>query len=301
LNRTAQLLAFLASLLPACAPASHPAPARSPLLASLEGTWGVPGSDVSCSRNPETIQFSDDGAWMLLTFREPIAAPDGSQRRELRYRLRSIATDHVRLEMEGETRRTETGELVVWDLLQVAPEAHCWRRTDWKASACTPRRHRCGSDGDSRELMRTVVSEILGQLQRGEFDAIAASYFLPDSLSPEAAASERRRLAEELAALTRALGHPTGLGEYVQPAGEERRGMVEVSVTHGFWDLAAESSELYVQTFSTRFRRGGDGFFQIICVPSGHPLALSFAVPDARLQWIEEIGRIRLRGLAPGR
>jgi pimeloyl-ACP methyl ester carboxylesterase len=31
----------------------------------------------------------------------------------------------------GETRKTESGDRVVWDLILLSPDSYCWRRTDW--------------------------------------------------------------------------------------------------------------------------------------------------------------------------
>ena len=62
------------------------------------------------------------------------------------YRIVGEASRVMRMQMVGEVRRTETGDLVVWDLVLLDADSFCWRRVDWPPEACTKRLTRCEVD-----------------------------------------------------------------------------------------------------------------------------------------------------------
>ncbi len=43
----------------------------------------------------------------------------------------------------GETRLTDAGEPVVWDLVLKSEDSFCWDRTDWEQGGCTKNNARC--------------------------------------------------------------------------------------------------------------------------------------------------------------
>jgi hypothetical protein len=111
------------------------------------GTWDWMHGDTTCTTNPHTVSFSRDGRFMVLTFAR---ADSATGQREYRYRIleagKEVIPDvpHViRAAMEGETRRTPDGKLVVWDLILASRNRYHWHRTDWPEMAVTNAIVRC--------------------------------------------------------------------------------------------------------------------------------------------------------------
>ena len=124
------------------------APERPALFDELEtGQWGWSQGKNRCDDNPHSIEFSDDGREMLLTRAHSTRNFAGAMVRTSRYDVLDVQDGVVRMKLRGEGRRTEEGELVVWDLRLLGPSAYCWHRTDWPAADCTNRVVRCGGEG----------------------------------------------------------------------------------------------------------------------------------------------------------
>jgi len=72
-------------------------------------------------------------------------SPDGGQVRvnEIVYEVLADQGKALRLRVVGETRKTDAGVPVEWDLLMLNADTFCWRRTDWTAGACTALLRRC--------------------------------------------------------------------------------------------------------------------------------------------------------------
>lgn len=111
-----------------------------PIFARVAGTWDWPGRPGSCRDEPHTLSFTPDGRFMLLTFAKPV---DSTGTREVRYAVRGHTERSVRGAIVDETRRTDAGQLVVWDLVLVTPTSYRWHRTDWEEGAFTPEVVRC--------------------------------------------------------------------------------------------------------------------------------------------------------------
>jgi hypothetical protein len=43
-----------------------------------------------------------------------------------------LTPTRIRGAIRGETRRTDSGVPVVWDLVMIGPDEYRWRRTDWR-------------------------------------------------------------------------------------------------------------------------------------------------------------------------
>ena len=117
----------------------------------LQGTWDFAHGDTTCKGNRHEITFSPDRQEMFLTFQTPFDTATGE--RVTRYKVVARGRDvhphipHIlRTAMEGETRRTASGELVLWDILLVTPNRYHWHRTDWAPGGVTRPIIRC--DGD---------------------------------------------------------------------------------------------------------------------------------------------------------
>lgn len=112
------------------------------------GRWDWSHGDSTCLGNQHEISFSEDGSEMLLTFDRPLN--DSSEDPVVRYRITGSGERiHenlrfvIRAEMDGESRTTDSGELVVWDLIMATPNRYHWHRTDWPQLGVTNAVVRC--------------------------------------------------------------------------------------------------------------------------------------------------------------
>jgi hypothetical protein len=109
----------------------------------LPGSWGWKDSDqVGCATNPHQLSFTKNRQLMLLTTKKPFDGPDGRPMSTVRYRVLETSP-HLRMSIEGETRTTPSGDLVVWDLVMLSNDRYCWHRTDWPQGSCTKTNERC--------------------------------------------------------------------------------------------------------------------------------------------------------------
>lgn len=152
--RRLSLLALAAASLGACqvryadSPPAAPARTDGPdVFALVVGTWDWSRGDSTCLGNRHTIMFSGDRREMIVTFRQPV---DSIGRREVRYRILQAGGTVlpnlpyvIRGAVVGETRRTDRGEPVVWDLILASPNRYHWHRTDWGELGLTGAVVRC--------------------------------------------------------------------------------------------------------------------------------------------------------------
>jgi len=108
----------------------------------LPGNWGWEGTD-ECAVAPASLRFSSHQQRMHIVH-SPVR-DDGTRepRREASYTITGQAKNVLSMTMDGEDRTDHAGRLVTWDLVVLDPDAYCWRRSDWRATACTKTVHRC--------------------------------------------------------------------------------------------------------------------------------------------------------------
>lgn len=122
-------IAALVALVSSCfAVQPYEVPPGSDLFVAVEGAWDWDGRPETCADNPHTISFTPDRGHMILTYPQPIDSATG--RREARYAIQDVTRSWIRGNMLGETRQTESGELVVWDLVLTGPDSYRWHRAD---------------------------------------------------------------------------------------------------------------------------------------------------------------------------
>ena len=114
-----------------------------PIAEVLRGVWDWEEAPKRCQDNPHSISFTTGGSRMEV--RHPKGAVVGSKAPEVVtvYRVLAEGPRALRMEIVGETRRTERGDPVVWDLILLSDDSYCWRRTDWPPQGCTGRVLRC--------------------------------------------------------------------------------------------------------------------------------------------------------------
>jgi hypothetical protein len=117
-------------------------PANTDVFSVARGTWGWRHT-VQCDTNPHTISFTPDRRYMLLTFAKPVKSAVGVTQDTFRYEVRGSTRSSIRGFLQGETRRTDRGDLVVWDLVLTSRDSYRWHRTDWADGSYTPKVVRC--------------------------------------------------------------------------------------------------------------------------------------------------------------
>ena len=118
-------------------------PAETDIYAVVAGTWDWAGADSVCVRDPHTLVFSSDRRVMVLTHTLPWTDDAGHQHRVAEYDIQEASRRHVRGRIRGETRLTDEGEPVVWDLVLLSPDEYRWHRADWPEGSYTKPVRRC--------------------------------------------------------------------------------------------------------------------------------------------------------------
>lgn len=121
--------------------APYDVPATTDVFSVAQGTWGWRRGE--CDTNPHTISFSPDRRYMLLAFAKPVKAATGVTQDTFRYEVRRSTRSSIRGFLLGETRRTDRGDLVVWDLVLSSRDTYRWHRTDWADGLYTSEVARC--------------------------------------------------------------------------------------------------------------------------------------------------------------
>lgn len=271
------------------------AAARDALLSHFEGKWGTPGSIASCDENSATIRFSSNGNEMRISYSKPVEGPGEVMATDFHYEVVGVAGNSVRMNLFGETRSTEAGELVVWDLVRLSEDAYCWHRADWKPGLCTPPRLRCSSILDDFEaLMRQRTTDALELMRRGEFEEAASLFKLPPVIPETERDSEYRRLANSLAVVVRELGNPEDWFEAMQDQRNPRK-LVNVSIGPSHVVVSQEHGTFFFAFFQVRFEHEASGFYRAAFGPAGEILQMTFSLPREHSERMAEIGAILLK------
>lgn len=114
-------------------------------LLRLEGTYGVPDDPIwSCEANPATLSIIPSPPHLVFDFARPAEIYDGRTTSRTVYDLRDVTDTGIVARLEGETRLTDDGDVVVW-ILRPWPDydGFCWGRTDWPLLNCVAPHIRC--------------------------------------------------------------------------------------------------------------------------------------------------------------
>lgn len=130
-------------------PRTYSAPASGDVFSIASGVWDWSGADSLCVANPHTIGFSADHAVMYVAHRVSWKDSTGLEHRVAAYDIQSHGSSQIRGLIRGETRMTETGVPVVWDLILTSPNSYAWHRTDWPPTGRTKEVTRCPAGTDS--------------------------------------------------------------------------------------------------------------------------------------------------------
>lgn len=108
----------------------------------LAGRWDWSTRARPCSDGGHVISFSDDRKTMTIA-QAPLRADTGWS---ATYDILGLSPTRVRGAIRGETRLTDAGVPVVWDLVMIGPDEYRWQRTDWRFWQFTPGVLRCNPD-----------------------------------------------------------------------------------------------------------------------------------------------------------
>ena len=121
---------------------TSPAPSA---LAHLEGRWSIVDPATGATRQA----CSQGQSFALTPDRRNVTLTDAAApaRRPSRYLVVHSEPERVLLFIEGETRRTPTGDPVLWWVQFDGPDRFQWRRYDWPRDARTVIWQRCRANG----------------------------------------------------------------------------------------------------------------------------------------------------------
>lgn len=118
-------------------------PADTDIFAVVEGKWAWTTSDSGCAGEWHRIAFTPDRGVMTIAASKPYERPDGTLDSIAVYDVLSHTRVSIRGAIRGETRLTDAGVPVVWDLVLRGPNSYAWHRTDWVRGALTREIERC--------------------------------------------------------------------------------------------------------------------------------------------------------------
>lgn len=137
----AAIALFIAVLLWRISPKPYDLAEGQQLRELLTGRWAWTTSERPCNGDEHTIAFADSGRVMTITLAEIDSAtgvPDVAV-----YDIVREAPSSITGAIRNETRFTEDGKPVVWELILVSPDRYVWRRTDWARWGSTAAIIRC--------------------------------------------------------------------------------------------------------------------------------------------------------------
>jgi hypothetical protein len=143
--RTLQLpLVIALAALAACSTPHSQLAASADLFKRVSGEWAVLHEGVvRCDEGTEFISFSEDFSTARFKSSEKYALGQGKESDTITYKILKVQGNTITMSLNGETRTTAAGDLVVWSLVLVEDKVFVWRRTDWLTNQSTQPRIRC--------------------------------------------------------------------------------------------------------------------------------------------------------------
>lgn len=109
----------------------------------LPGRWDRTDASPRCDLEAAQYSFSADGRQVRVWVPTGIYLGEVALGPTAAYEIIDATPGVMRMSLIGETRSTEAGLPVVWDLLMLDTDSFCWHRTDWPVGACTKLWTRC--------------------------------------------------------------------------------------------------------------------------------------------------------------
>ena len=110
----------------------------------VPGTWAWDSEEQPCSSGrTQRFVIDEDGRTMQIHHSEPIEDEDGTTRTVTDYVIEGWTPLMLKTFIPNETRLTQAGDPVKWDLVVVGRNRIAWHRADWPAGALTRMLRRC--------------------------------------------------------------------------------------------------------------------------------------------------------------
>ena len=113
------------------------------IFAVIEGKWAWAVSDSGCAKESHRITFTPDRRVMTIASAKPYEGADGKLDSVAVYDIEAHTRHSIRGAIRGETRLTDAGKPVIWDLVLRSPDRYVWHRTDWPEPGSTGVIERC--------------------------------------------------------------------------------------------------------------------------------------------------------------
>jgi hypothetical protein len=137
----------------------------------LAATWDWDGESGRCD-SPHRISFDPSRKVMTIANVLPIVDSSGVPRQTSIYDIQEKGKG-LRGRLRGETRTTESGQPVAWDLVIASRDSYVWARTDWKLGEHTREIERCAASMISPEAEAALAHP---DRAREIFDAVVELY-----------------------------------------------------------------------------------------------------------------------------
>ncbi len=123
-------------------------PGDTDIFEVVEGRWTWTTADDPCGSDWHDISFSAGRDSMFIANFESFEGADGVYDSITPYVVHEHNRRRIRASIPGDTRHTEAGDPVVWDLVLRSPDRYAWHRTDWLPGEFTAPIARCPSTPD---------------------------------------------------------------------------------------------------------------------------------------------------------
>lgn len=111
--------------------------------AIVPGTWAWDNEPEACTGTVQRFELAEDGRSMRIRHSEPYEAMDGTMTDVTEYVVEEVGPGYLATYIPGETRLTDDGVPVKWDLVAVGRNRLAWHRTDWEPGHLTAMLRRC--------------------------------------------------------------------------------------------------------------------------------------------------------------
>lgn len=134
---------LFALLLTACSTLETDQKEVPSIFAKIEGAWGtVDPTSFSCEATPQIFSVSSDYSHITIRSASQLAA-GGEASNTISYKVLAVHGNVLTMFIEGEQRKTDSGDPVVWSLVLANDREFRWRQTDWPKGDHTRPFKRC--------------------------------------------------------------------------------------------------------------------------------------------------------------
>jgi len=109
----------------------------------VPGTWAWESHGIPCKGPTQRFEVAPDHKHMKIHHSEPIDGFDGKKTSVTNYVIEGSGDGVLHTYIPDETRKTDAGDPVKWDLIVVARNRVAWHRADWPEGGLTGMLRRC--------------------------------------------------------------------------------------------------------------------------------------------------------------